>query len=338
MASHDLHARQPMKALVTGASGFIGSRLCSRLAEQGHVVRALVRRTSRRESLRQLDVELVEGDVLDRSSLEQATDGIDTVFHFAAVFRKEVPRRQIWATNVDGIDNLLSASMSSGVRQFLHCSSTSVYGLSPQPPTTEKSPFVPIPEDLYQESKLEAENRVRSYARSGRMSTTIVRTTGVYGPGDLRFLKLFKPIAHRRFAMIGPGKVLFSMIHIDDLLDGVMRCASQPIAMNNHYLLTGDNPISLNETAATIARAAGVPPPRWHIPVMPVYYMGYLMESILRPLNIRPPLFRRRVNFFRITRGFDNSKAKQELGFRPAVSLMEGAREMIAWYRAEGLL
>src|SRR6266702_2917160 len=115
---------------------------------------------------------------------QQATDGIDTVFHFAAVFRKEVPRRQIWATNVDGVDNLLSASVASGVRHLLHCSSTSVYGLSPQTPTTERSPFVPIPADLYQESKLEAENRVRSYADTGKISTTIFRTTGVYGPGD----------------------------------------------------------------------------------------------------------------------------------------------------------
>jgi nucleoside-diphosphate-sugar epimerase len=335
MASDD---PRPMKALVTGASGFIGGRLCATLSRQGHAVRALARRTSRTQSLQHLNVEIVEGDVLDRRSLERATQGIDTVFHFAAVFRKEVPRRQIWATNVDGVDNLLSASVASGVRHLLHCSSTSVYGLSPQTPTTERSPFVRIPADLYQESKLEAENRVRSYASTGKMSTTIFRTTGVYGPGDLRFLKLFKPIARRRFAMIGAGKVLFSMIHIDDLIDGILRCASQPIALNNDYLLTGDSPISLNETAATIARAAGVPAPRWHIPVMPLYYLGFLMESILRPLDISPPLFRRRVNFFRITRGFDNSKAKQELGFRPAVSLIDGAREMIAWYRAEGLL
>jgi nucleoside-diphosphate-sugar epimerase len=327
-----------IKALVTGASGFIGGRLCVALLQRGHSVRALVRRTSRTDALRRLNVEIVEGDVLDKHSLEKATQGIDTVFHFAAVFRKEVPRRQIWATNVDGIDNLLSASSASGVRHLLHCSSTSVYGLSPRAPTTEISPFVPIGSDLYQESKLEAENRVRSYIGTGRMATTIFRTTGVYGPGDLRFLKLFRPIARRRFAMIGPGKVLFSMIHVDDLIDGILRCASQPIALNNHYLLTGDNPISLNETAATIARAADVPAPRWHLPVMPIYYLGYLMESILRPLQISPPLFRRRVNFFRITRGFDNSKAKQELGFKPAVSLLEGAREMLAWYRAEGHL
>jgi nucleoside-diphosphate-sugar epimerase len=284
-----------MKTLVTGASGFIGGRLCAALSKQGHTVRALVRPTSRTQSLQHLNVEIVQGDVLDRRSLEQATQGIDTVFHFAAVFRKEVPRRQIWATNVDGIDNLLNASAASGVRHLLHCSSTSVYGLSPQTPTNEGSPFVPIPEDLYQESKLAAENRVRSYSSAGRIGTTIFRTTGVYGPGDLRFLKLFRPIAHRRFAMIGPGKVLFSMIYIDDLIDGIIRCASRPVALNNEYLLTGDNPISLNETAATIARAAGVPAPRWHVPVMPLYYLGFFMESLLRPLNISPPLFRRRV-------------------------------------------
>ena len=327
-----------MTPLVTGASGFIGGRLCADLARHGIKVRALVRQSSRTQALQDLNIDIVEGDILDRRSLERATQGCDTVFHFAAVFRKEVPRRQIWATNVEGIENLLSASTASGVRRFLHCSSTSVYGLSPQTPTTEQSPVVPIPGDLYQESKLEAEARVRSYARAARIATTIFRTTGVYGPGDLRFLKLFKSIARRRFVMIGRGEVPFSMIHIDDLIDGVKRCATESIALNNDYLLTGNNPISLNETAAVIARAAAVPPPRWHVPVMPLYYLGFLMESILRPLHISPPLFRRRVNFFRISRGFDNSKAKRELGFDPKVSLTEGAHETLAWYRANGLL
>jgi nucleoside-diphosphate-sugar epimerase len=326
------------RALVTGASGFIGGSLCAALAREGVKVRALVRRSSRTQALRNLNVDIVEGDILDRASLERATQGCDTVIHFAAVFRKEVPRKQILSTNVDGIENLLSASTASGVRHLLHCSSTSVYGLSPKTPTTEQSPFVPIPEDLYQESKLEAENRVRSYSRAGKLATTVFRTTGVYGPGDLRFLKLFKSIARRRFAMIGRGDVLFSMIHIDDLIDGIKRCMTQPIALNNDYLLTGNDPISLNETAAVIARAAGVPPPRWHVPVMPVYYLGFLFESVLRPLHISPPLFRRRVNFFRISRGFDNSKAKRELGFNPRTSLAQGAREMLAWYRANGFL
>jgi nucleoside-diphosphate-sugar epimerase len=254
------------------------------------------------------------------------------------VFRKEVPRKEILDTNVQGVENLLSAAAQSGVKRFIHCSSTSVYGLFPHTPTTESSPFVPIRADLYQESKLAAERAVLRYMTEGPFKVTIFRTTGVYGPGDLRFLKLFKAIAQRRFVMIGSGRPLFSMIYIDDLLDGVLLCATQPIAENNAYLLTGNDPQPLNDIVRIIAEAAGVPPPTLHIPVMPLYFAGLLMECILKPLGISPPLHRRRVNFFRITRGFDNSKAKREIGFAPTVNLASGARRTLAWYREQGLL
>jgi nucleoside-diphosphate-sugar epimerase len=327
-----------VRALVTGAGGFIGSKLCARLIRDGHSVRGLVRQPSQAKQLKKKGVDAAVGDLLAPETLQAATEGVDTVFHFAAVFRKEVPRDEIWATNVSGIENLLAAADLAGVQRFIHCSSTSVYGLFPQSPTTEISPFVPIRGDLYQESKLAAEERVNAYGSEGKLDTTIFRTTGVYGPGDLRFLKLFKAIAHERFAMIGAGTVPFSMIHIDDLLDGILSCATRPVAVNNHYLLTGNDPISLNDTARIIAEAAGVPAPQFHVPVMPVYFVGWLMELVLKPLGISPPLYRRRVNFFRITRGFDNSKAKRELGFRPKYDLAAGAKNTLDWYKRKHLL
>jgi dihydroflavonol-4-reductase len=327
-----------MNVLVTGGTGFIGGCLCTKLVQEGHTVRTVVRNPARVNALREQGIETQLGDVRDRASLEAATAGIDTIFHFAAVFRKEVSRDEIWSTNVIGIENLLFAAVRSGVRRFVHCSSTSVYGLTPAIPTTENSPFVPIPADLYQESKLAGEKIISDYTAKGQIATTIFRTTGVYGPGDTRFLKLFKAIDKRAFAMLGPGTVLFSMIYIDDLLDGAILCATHARAINNSYLLTGSNPITLNETVAVIAEALGVPRPRFHIPVMPFYFAGWVMERTLKPLGISPPLHRRRVNFFRIMRGFDNSKARRELGFEPKVDLGTGARRTIAWYRSEGLL
>jgi len=327
-----------MTVLVTGATGFIGGSLCARLAQERHGVRALVRSSARAIALRQQGIETRLGDLRDRAALEAATAGIDIVYHFAAVFRKEVSRKEVWDTNVHGLENLLAAAAQSGVTRFVHCSSTSVYGLSPRTPTTEDSPFVPIRADLYQASKLAAEQTVSRYMSQGPLAATIFRTTGAYGPGDLRFLKLFNAIARRRFVMLGPGTPLFSMIYIDDLVDGIVRCGTQASAVNNSYLLTGDNPRTLNDTMRIIAEAAGVPGPRLHIPVMPIYFAALLMEWTLKPLGISPPLYRRRVNFFRIMRGFDNSKAKRELGFQPKVDLAAGARKTMAWYRAQGLM
>ncbi len=162
-----------MRALVTGAGGFIGSKLCARLIRDGHTVRGLVRKPSQAEELRKQGVDATIGDLLAPDTLHAATQGIDTVFHFAAVFRKEVPRGEILATNVVGIENLLEAAKPSGVERFIHCSSTSVYGLFPRNPTTENSPFVPIRGDLYQESKLAAEERVNACGSEGSLGVTI---------------------------------------------------------------------------------------------------------------------------------------------------------------------
>ena len=327
-----------MNVLVTGGTGFIGGRLCAKLVREGHAVRTLVRDAACADALRTQGIETTVGDLRDRATLDAATAGVDTVFHIAAIFRKEVPREEIWNTNVRGIENLADASAQSGVKRFVHCSSTSVYGLFPETPTTEDSPFVPIRGDLYQESKLAAERLLGRFVSEGRLAATIFRTTGVYGPGDLRYLKLFKAVARRRFAMIGPGKVLFSMIYVDDLIDGAILCATKDVALNNSYLLTGNDPRSLNETVGIIADAFPVPRPRLHVPVMPFYFAGVVMEATLRPLGISPPLYRRRVNFFRMIRGFDNSKARRELGFEPKIDLSTGAQQTIAWYRSEGLL
>ena len=106
--------------------------------------------------------------------------GVDTLFHFAAAFRKEVPRQEIWDTNVRGIENLLDAAARAEVGRFVHCSSTSVYGLSPRTPTTEDSQFVPIRGDFYQESKLAAERAIARYLSKDRLAVTIFRTTAAY--------------------------------------------------------------------------------------------------------------------------------------------------------------
>ena len=158
-----------VNVLVTGGTGFIGGCLCAKLVREGHTVRTLVRDPARAGGLREQGVEIAVGELRDRATLDAATAGVDTVFHFAAVFRKEVPRQEIWDTNVGGLENLLEASARAGVKRFVHCSSTSVYGLFPKTPTTEASPFVPIRGDLYQETKLAAEERVRRFASEGRL-------------------------------------------------------------------------------------------------------------------------------------------------------------------------
>jgi nucleoside-diphosphate-sugar epimerase len=325
------------RILVTGATGFTGGHLCKRLAAEGYSVRAFVRDPARCAPLVSAGVDLCVGDLRDPGSLRRAVEGIDVVYHIASIFREEnVSRREMWEVNVEGTRALLDAAVNVGVERFVHCSTAGVHGGIKNPPATEETPYAPG--DYYQLSKTEQERVALDYMARGRMPVVVFRPAGIYGPGDRRFLKLIKAIRARRFVMLGPGTVQYQMVFIDDLIDGILLCGTSERAPGNVYLLTGEPPVTLNQLVNTIAGVLEVPPPRWRFPVAPVYAAGFLCEIVFKPLNIHPPLYRRRVDFFRKTRAFDISKAKRELGFRPMIELRAGIRTTVDWYRETGLL
>jgi nucleoside-diphosphate-sugar epimerase len=325
------------KVLVTGGTGFTGSHLCRRLVQEGHDVRVLVREQSDRTVLNDLPIEWVLGDLCDRDSLARATQGIETVYHIAAIFRPEnVTRQQMWAANVEGTRNLLEVAEKAQVSRFVHCSTVGVHGDIQNPPANEETPYAPG--DYYQESKTEGEKVALQYAQEGRLPIVIFRPGGIYGPGDRRFLKLFKGIKAGRFVMFGSGEVLYQLIYIDDLLEGILRCGTEPMAVGSTYILTGASPVTLNQLVEAIASVLDVSPPRWRLPVMPLYWAGFACEVLCKPLGINPPLYRRRVDFFRKTRSFDVSKAKRELNFSPQTDLKTGLELTANWYRDRNFL
>jgi nucleoside-diphosphate-sugar epimerase len=325
------------RILVTGSTGFTGGHLCERLAKDGYAVRALVRDGKRYGELSRWGVEAVTGDLRDPASLTRAMQGIDTVYHIAALYRPEnVWRREMWETNVRGTQNMLDAAVKGGVRRFVHCSTVGVHGDIRHPPANEEAPYAPG--DYYQESKAEGEQVVLDYMARGRLPIVVVRPAGIYGPRDLRFLKLFKAIKTRKFAMIGSGEVIYHMTYIDDLIGGILLCSRQERALGNVYILAGEEATTLNRLVQVIAEGLGVPAPRLRIPVAPVYLAGFICELLCKPLGVNPPLYRRRVNFFRKTRSFDISKAKRELGFTPKTDLKTGIGLTVRWYRQHDYL
>jgi nucleoside-diphosphate-sugar epimerase len=325
------------RILVTGATGFTGSHLCARLAREGYAVRALVRNPTHGAVLRGAEIDVVVGDLRDPGSLEQATAGIDVVYHIAALFRPEnVSRQDMWETNVQGTRNVLEAAIKAGVQRFVHCSTVGVHGETSHRPADEETPYGPG--DYYQESKTAGERVALAYMAERRLPIVVFRPGGIYGPRDVRFLKLFKAIKTRTFVMLGSGEVRYQMIYIDDLIDGILRCGTEATAVGNVYILTGNNPVTLNQLVRMIADVLGVSPPRWRFPVMPVYVAGFLCELICKPCGIHPPLYRRRVDFFRKSRCFDISKAKRELGFEPKTDLSTGIQLTANWYQQEGWL
>jgi nucleoside-diphosphate-sugar epimerase len=132
--------------------------------------------------------------------------------------------------------------------------------------------------------------------------------------------------------------VLYHLTFIDDFVDGLLLCGEKAKAVGQAYIIAGEQPVTLNELAATIARALRVPPPRWHLPVTPLWVAALLCEMVVKPLGIEPPLYRRRVDFFRHDRAFDISKARREMGYVPRTDLQTGVRKTAQWYKQHGWL
>ncbi|HEY8369971.1 MAG TPA: NAD-dependent epimerase/dehydratase family protein [Thermodesulfobacteriota bacterium] len=326
-----------MNALVTGASGFTGSHLVRYLVATGWRVRALTRPGADLRPLAGLDVEHAHLDLGDDRPADDVVAGIDVVFHVAALYRTEgVPRRRFWQVNVGGTRKLLEAATRAGVGRFVHVSTVGVQGHIRRPPATEEAPFGPG--DHYQESKRDAEILAREhFARTG-LAGVVIRPTAIYGPGDTRFLKLFRLIDRGRFLMLGRGDRLYHMVYVDDLVRGLAIAGVHPGAVGEVFTIGGAEYVTLNDLVRRISAVLGRPVPRLRVPVAPVRAMGLLCEVACRPLRIDPPLHRRRVDFFTKDRAFDIRKARRLLGYEPTVSLDEGLARAAAWYRERGWL
>jgi nucleoside-diphosphate-sugar epimerase len=329
-----------MRVLVTGATGFTGGHLARSLAARGYQVWALARTGSAegaRRDLQAAGVELVEGSLEDRESLARACAGVDVVYNIAALYRQAgLPDETYRAVNADAVRAIVEAAARGGARRVVHCSTVGVHGDVEHPPANEDAPL--RPGDIYQETKLEGEARAREAARATGIEVVIARPTGIYGPGDRRLLKLFRGVARRRFVVLGDGKIYYHLTYIDDLIEGFRLCGEVPAAAGRTYILAGGEVTTLDELIGIIAEEAGVPPPRLRLPVWPFWMAGAACEAICAPLGIEPPIYRRRVDFFTKSRAFDISRARTELGYNPQVTIREGARRTLEWYRRQGWL
>lgn len=329
--------RKSGSVLVTGGTGFTGGHLCRHLRNAGHEVRALVRPGSDVKSLSAMGVQPVTGDLLDVDSLRRATRGVDVVYHIAAAFRDaSLPDRVFFDVNVRGTENLIRAAGTQGVQRFVHCSTIGVHGDTGFSPATEDSPI--RPPDVYCESKVAGEAAARRLFEELGLPGVVFRPMGIYGPGDGRFLKLFRSIRRGTFLMIGSGQVWYQLTYIDDLCRGIMLCGEHPAAVGEVFILAGDTHTTLNELVACIAKEVGGRVPRWHVPLAPVMLAAGLCEGICRPLGLNPPLYRRRVEFFSKNRAADNARARALIGFRPVVDLPTGIARTAEWYRENGWL
>ena len=262
--------------------------------------------------------------------------GVGVVYHIAAAYREaKHPDQYYFDVNVGGTRNILKSARSAGVRRVVHCSTAGVHGEVATIPADESADL--NPGDAYQASKLEGERLALAEFSRG-LPGVVFRPVGIYGPGDTRFLKLFRTVDSGRFRMFGSGQVLYHLTYIDDLLEGVILCGEAPAAVGEVFLLAGPRYTTLNELVMLVAEALERPRPRGRLPLWPLLMAATLCEVVCRPLGIDPPLHRRRCDFFTKDRAFSSGKARELLGYEPEVDLATGLKRTVDWYRTVGLL
>lgn len=333
-----------MKALVTGASGMIGGHLVEQLMAQNYEVRALVRKTSDVSHLKELGAEIVVGDVQDYDSLVPAVRGVDVVFHAAA---RVMPGWGSWqefeSSIVRGTENILQASVRADVPRFLYFSSGTVYGDACRRgvPVDESTPCVVDfePESYYDYAKLEAEKIAFNYHREGKIRVSAIRPGWVYGPRD----RLLADRLYRQLNMpivVWPGKAnpRIPLVFASDVADCAILAATKECAAGQVYNVAPLEEIRLRDFAVAMARALGRPEPRIFIPYGLAWVVCALSEGWYKMRRVKdiPYLTRSGLRHLNREMLLDASKARNELGWEPKVSLEEGIRRCIEWWRRGG--
>jgi dihydroflavonol-4-reductase len=322
-----------VRALVTGATGFVGSAVARRLLRDGHRVRVLARAGSDRRNLQGLDVEVVEGDLTKPSTLLPACEGCDALFHVAADYRLWAPDpSELYRSNVDGTRAILEAAKRVGVPRIVYTSSVATLGIPKDgTPGSETTP-VSVDDMIghYKRSKFLAEEETRKFAADG-LPIVIVNPSTPIGPYDIKPTPTGRVV---RDAMAGkvPAYVDtgLNIVHVDDVAEGHWLAFERGV-VGERYVLGGFD-MSLREVLTEIADIAGRSPPKIRLPHAVVMPIAYVSEAWARLTGMNPIATVEEVRMSKKRMFFTSEKARRELGYtaRPARLALEDA---VRWFR-----
>ena len=322
-----------MRILVTGAAGFVGSRLVDALLARGDEVRAFDLGPGRGERPGLL---VVRGDIRDEALVAESARDVDVVFHLAAALgAARLGQEGFLAVNAGGTRAVLDAAVRSGVRRVVHFSSAGVLGhVAENEPADESHPV--DPRDAYDRTKLAGERIALERAERG-MDVVVIRPGWVYGPGDRRTFKLIRAIARGRFVLVGRGRARQTPVHVGDLVCGTLLAADKG-RRGEVYHLAGSEVLTVEDVVETIAAACGRGLPRLRVPLAPTRALAWGLGKAFGVLGREAPLNPSRLAFFLHPKPLCIDKARRELGFEPKIGLADGMAATVAWARASGWL
>lgn len=287
----------PRRILVTGANGFLGSRIVLRALQEAHQVRGLVRHKSDLSLLPSEGVEILCGDITDLEALKQAVEGMDALIHVAGVTPEKSPDWNLSRrVNVGGTENVIEACRTLGVGRLVQISSMSAFPENPS---------------AYGKTKWEADEKLRA----SDLDFTILRPSIIYGPGDRGvYAKMVKELGKLPVVpVIGNGKGPMRPVHVDDVAWAAMAVLGQPNTIGNTYMLGGRDPMTMNDFLRATVEAQGKRARLLHLPV----WLCRILAKTLALVSKNPPLTEDNIAGITMAQQVDNSAAERDFGYQP---------------------
>lgn len=327
-----------MKILVTGGTGFIGGYFVPMLLENGHQVRLVVRNEEKARKQFGDKCEYFIGDVTNKDSIKGCCDGIDVVFHLVAKSGNELPSKKNFEIfrriNVGGTENIIAEC--GIIKKFIYVSSTAAMGLVKDNPITEKSKCMPyLP---YQVTKYEVEEMIREKCKDG-FPGIIIRPTKVYGINEreYNYLTLAKLVKKGIFLKIGNGHDYTSNIYVSDFAQALTKLVDGGL-IGETYIATSNESIDFIESGRIIAEELDVKLNVIKVPAWFMIFAATIEEKLLTLMGKKPIVTKKNIQMTVQDRVYDISKIKSETGYEPEMSMEQGIRIVIRWYRQKGLI
>lgn len=318
------------KVLITGATGFIGSNTAKKLLDTEAEIRILARSPKKAKMFDKGNIEIVIGDMTDHDSLRKAVKGCNVVIHVAGALGL-ANKKTSYAVNVEGTRVLGEASSEEGIERFFHISSIWTFGIDASGIVNEKSTRHPSGY-FYSDTKYEGENLLVDMYEKRNLPLVTIYPSIVYGPNDPNWtIGIIKAIQKNSGALPNGGSGLLHLIYIDDLVDGILGAISNGVP-GEGYMLSGPEVVTVKDFSYACAKMLGVR----KLPSFPGWLglaIGWAVSRTAWFFGKMPEYTDESIRGLMMEAEYDNSKARNDLGFQPKVDFAEGMKRVESWYK-----
>ena len=330
-----------MKVLITGITGFLGARLAEHLSSKPQYELIGTYRDKKKASrFEKQGIEIRQADLLKPESLRNITRNVDVIVHLAGLMRFHDPFDRLYHHNVKATQIIADDALRHDVQHFIYGSSTEAIGPVTTVPGDETSPCHPTYD--YGKTKQLAELWLNEKQHTTNLPLTILRPTGIYGPGD-RYVTLstVRAVANKKLRRLpGKGDTVIHFTYVDDVCQGIQKTIEKPTrAIGQTFILASDASITYKDMFTIIADFVDVPPPSGSIPMsLAKAYLAVVQWNNTRKGIDDFVMHTSLIDTMRTNRAYSNAKAKRILGFSPQYDYPQGMKKTIEWYKEQHLI